>query len=431
MFTKTTLPDGLRLITVPMDGVSTVTILVMVNTGSNNETREVNGSSHFLEHMFFKGTKRRPHAKIVAEEIDRLGAYSNAFTSHEHTGYHIKVRAEKFPEALDLIADVYSNSLVDPAEVEKERGAIIQEYRMIHDTPQRLIGYLFEELLYGDQPAGWEIAGTPERIQGLTADDLKSYFLRQYSRENTFVVLAGNLAAAGGGAAGAVARAFGNVRSSQPHMRPPVMEEQSRPQIKIQIKETDQTHLILGVRAFGATEEQHRFTASVLAHLLGGSMASRLFEEIREKRGLAYAVATSFDEYTTYGSLATYAGVAHENVAKSISLILVEYQKIRDAAVPEAELARAKESLKGRLAISLEASDDLAFFVGGEEVMTGKPMTTEEVFARIDAVSAEEVQAVARRVFRPEGLNLAMIGPIRDQEPLSRLLADFRSPHQP
>jgi predicted Zn-dependent peptidase len=155
-------------------------------------------------------------------------------------------------------------------------------------------------------------------------------------------------------------------------------------------------------------------------------MAARLFEEIREKRGLAYAVATSFDEYTTYGSLATYAGVAHENVAKTIPLVLAEYQKIRDVAVPDVELTRAKESLKGRLAISLEASDDLAFFVGGEEVMTGRPMTTDAVFARLDAVSREEVQAVAGRIFRPEGLNLAVIGPIRDQEPLAALLADFR-----
>lgn len=426
MFKKVTLENGLRLITVPMGGVSTVTIVVMVDTGSNNESKDVSGISHFLEHMFFKGTEKRPKAKIIAEEIDRLGGYQNAFTGHEYTGYHLKVRAEKFAEALDIIADMFQRSLIDPAEVEKERGAILQEYRMIHDTPQRLIGYLYEELLYGDQPAGWEIAGTPETIQRLAADELRAYFRRQYARENTFIVVAGNLELAHPDAVSAVGAAFGEVRSGAPHPRPSVAEVQSAPRSSIRFKETDQTHLIIGGRAFGARDDGRRFAADVLAHVLGGSMASRLFEEIREKRGLAYAVSASFDGYTTYGSVAAYAGVEHGNLSKTVPLILQEYARIRDEAVPAEELRRAKESMKGRLAISLEASDDLAFFVGGEEVTTGKPMTAEEVFARIDAVTAPEIQAVAQRIFRPEGLNLAVIGPHRDTDAIARLIQDFR-----
>lgn len=425
MFTKITLPDGLRLITVPMDGVSTVTILVMVNTGANNEAKEVNGISHFLEHMFFKGTARRPDPRTIREETDRLGAYSNAFTGYEYTGYHVKVRAGRFAEVLDLIADIYQHSLIDPAEIEKERGVILQEYRMVHDDPPRLLGYIFNELLYGDQPAGREIVGTPEHIRKLSALELRDYFLRQYARENTFVVVAGNLRAAHPDIAAAVAQAFGEIRSGAPQGRPAVAEAQTAPRAAIHFKETDQTHLVLGVRAFGANERELRVPASVLAHILGGSAASRLFDEIREKHGLAYHVTTSFEEYTTYGVIASYAGVEHRNAAKAIPIILEEYQKIRDITVPGSELERAKESMKGRLAISLEASDDLAFFVGGEEVMTGRPMTTDEIFARIDGVSADEVQEIARDIFRPAGLNLAVVGPHRDTDALTRLIADF------
>ncbi len=425
MFTKITLPNQLRLITVPMGGVSTVTILVMVNTGANNETKEVNGISHFLEHMFFKGTKRRPSAKMIAEELDRLGASQNAFTSHEYTGYWIKVRDGELAAALDTVGDTPPKSILDPAEVERERGVILQEYRMNHDDPQRLVGYHFEALLYGDQPAGWEVAGTPETISRLTADELRGYFSRQYTIANTFVVVAGNF---GDEAhlAEAVSNAFGSMRSGHPRARPPVIESQHAPALRIQSKETEQTHVILGSRAFGAREERKRFPAGVLAHLLGGSMASRLWEEIREKRGLAYAIGTWFDDYTTYGYLASYAGVAHENLERTIPLILDEYLKIREDGLMADELSRAKESLKGRLAISLESSDALAFYVGGEEVHTGKPMTPEEYFAKIDEVSPEDIQAVASEILRQERLNLAIVGPIRDQERFQKVLDSFR-----
>ena len=427
MFTKVILPNKLRLITVPMSGVSTVTILVMVNTGSNNETKEINGISHFLEHMFFKGTARRPSSVLIAQELERLGAYSNAFTGREWTGYLVKVRAPKFGEALDLIADIFQHSLIDPAEVEKERGVILQEYRMYEDDPQRRVGELFEEVLYGDQPAGWHIEGTPEHIARISADELLDYFLRQYTIENTFVVVAGNLNQTGQGLEEHIVEAFGAVRAGMPHGRPPVAEQQPTPALKIRSKETDQTHIVLGVRAFGIREEAKRYPAVLMSHILGGGMASRLFQEIRVKRGLAYAVGASFDGYITYGSVASYAGVEHANAMQAIPLILEEYRKIREGPVSAEELSRAKESLKGRLAISLESSDDLAFYVGGQEVQTGKPMTPEEFFVKIDAVSAEDIRAVANEIFRPERLNLAMVGPIRDAERFQELLNGFHA----
>jgi predicted Zn-dependent peptidase len=420
MFKKISLPNNLRVITIPMSGVTTATILVMVNTGSNNETKEKNGISHFLEHMFFKGTKKRPASHIITSEVDAMGGYSNAFTSHEYTGYYLKAPHGKFDAALDLISDIYTNSLLAEEEVEKERGAIMQELRMYRDNPDRYIFDLYEDVLYGDQPAGWDTIGTPETLKNMRADDLKNYFLNQYTVENSFVVVSGNIDA--DSVVQKIRDAFGGIRSGNPKLRPAVKEAQQSPASLVSYKDTDQTHIVLGARAFGVNADNKRVPASVLSHILGGSMASRLFQEIREKRGLAYAVHSSFDPGTTYGSFFTYTGVDHENSKKVIPLILEEYQKIREEKVPQDELGRAKESMKGRLALSLEGSDSLAFYVGGEEVLTGKPMTPDEVYGRIDAVTADEVRAVAQEIFVPERLNLAVIGPYKDKHRFESLL---------
>lgn len=422
MFKKITLENGLRVITIPMSGVTTATILVMVDTGSNNETKDINGISHFLEHMFFKGTKKRPTAKIIAEEIDNLGGYTNAFTSREHTGYYLKVPAQKFDQALDVISDIFSNSLLDQQETEKERGVILQELKMIHDDPQRHIGEIFESLLYRGQPAGWEIAGTPETLANIQSKNLQAYFASQYTADNTFVVVAGNIDEEG--VREKVFRAFKDVRKEETRGRPQVLEGQTTPAVSILYKKTDQTHFILGNRAFGV-QDPRRVSAWVLSHILGGSMASRLFEELREKHGLAYAVQTSFEGYTTYGSFSTYAGVEHENLVKAVLIILNEYRKIREEKISLNELIRSKESLKGHLALSLEASNAMAFYIGGEEVLTSKPMTPDEVFAKIDAVSIEDILNVAKAILRKETLNLSIIGPFEDQAEFEKLLKDF------
>lgn len=419
MFKKTILKNGLRVLTVPMQGVTTVTILVMADTGSNNEDKAKNGISHFLEHMFFKGTTKRPTSKIIAEEVDQMGAYTNAFTGKEYTGYYIKAPAHLFDEALDLLADIYNNSLISQEEVEKERGVIIQEIRMYNDRPERILSEVFDELLYGDQPAGWKIAGSPEIVESMRADDLKDYFMRQYTVENSFVVVSGNHNE--DDMVQKVSAAFSGIRNGETRKRPSIIEEQSAPAVKIFFKETDQTRLMIGYRAFGVHDPM-RVPASVLAHVLGGSMASRLWEEIREKRGLAYSVHTSFDSNTTYGEFSTYAGVEHHNTEETIRIILTEYAKIREGGVSDSELLRAKESMKGRMALSLEASDDLAFYVGGEEVQTGHPLTIEEVFAKIDRVSKEDIKAVTERMFNADRLNLAIVGPHTNEEKFQKLL---------
>lgn len=394
----------------------------MVDTGSNNETKELNGISHFLEHMFFKGTKRRPTTKVIAEEVDNMGGYTNAFTSQEHTGYYVKVPAHKFDQALDLIADIFTNSLLDQQEVERERGVIMQELRMVHDDPQRYINDLYESLLYGDQPAGWEITGTPETLAHIHAQNLREYFMRQYTADDTIVVVAGNIQE--DQAVEKIKNLFGHIRRGETRQRPPVYEDQKEPAVAIHYKETDQTHFIIGNRAFGVNDPR-RVQGLVLSHILGGSMASRLFEELREKHGLAYAVQTAFDGYTTHGSFATYAGVEHENAKKAMRVVLEEYKKMSARGVSEAELARAKESLKGHLALSLESSNAMAFYIGGEEVVTGKPLTPDEVFAKIDAVTPSQIKEVARYLVEPERLNCAIIGPFKDTTPFEKLLKEM------
>lgn len=422
MFKKTTLQNGFRMLTVPMGGVTTVTILVMVDTGSNNETKNLNGISHFLEHMFFKGTSRRKTAKIIAEEVDTMGGYSNAFTSQESTGYYLKVPAHKFDQALDLIADIFSNSLLDQEEVEKERGVILQELRMIHDDPARHVGDVFEMLLYGDEPAGRETIGTPETLANIRAENLREYFTSQYTVDDTFIVVAGNIDE--DDAMEKINNQFSRIRRGTTKKRPALDEHQEKPAVSIISKETDQTHFILGTRAFGV-KNPGRMGANLAAHILGGSMASRLFEELREKLGLAYAVQASFEGHTTYGWFGTYAGVEHKNIERAISVILNEYKKIASEKVPASELSRAKESLKGHLALSLESSNARAFYIGGEEVLTGRPMTVEEAFAKIDAVTPESIYRVTQEIIHPAKLNLAMIGPFTDAGPFEDILRGF------
>ena len=422
MFKKVTLENGLRIITIPMAGVTTATILVMVDTGSNNETKEVNGISHFLEHMFFKGTQKRPIAKMIAEEVDNMGGYTNAFTSREHTGYYLKIPAHKINQALDLISDIFSNSLLDQQEAEKERGVILQEIKMISDDTARHIGEVFESLLYGDQPAGWEIAGNEETLGNIHAQNLQAYFASQYTVDNTFVVVAGNVNEEE--VRGKVLKAFGDVRRGETRGRSEVLQDQKNPAVSVLYKKTDQTHFILGNRAFGVQDER-RTPAWVLAHILGGSMASRLLEELREKHGLAYHVQTSFDGYTNYGSFSTYAGVEHGNFTRALLIIMNEYKKIREEKTSEQELSRAKESLKGHLALSLESSNAMAFYIGGEEVLTGRPMTPEEVFAKIGSVSAEDILVVSRQLLLKSSLNLAVIGPVEGKEEFAKLLESF------
>ncbi|MEK7082074.1 MAG: pitrilysin family protein [Patescibacteria group bacterium] len=423
MFKKTTLENGLRIITAPMQGTNTVTVLVLCGTGSDYESREISGISHFLEHLFFKGTKNRPTPDAIKHELDGMGSMSNAFTSHEITGYHIKAGKTYLDQSLDLLADIYKNSLLTDEEINRERQVIVEEMHKDRDTPTLYIWWIWERLLWGDEPAGWDVIGTEENIRRMSRDDFMNYFTHQYVASNTAVVIAGNFDE--GAALEKVKQLFGGVRESAPmRAKPAVREAQSAPALDIEYKETDQTHIALGFRGYDANHPK-RYVAEVLAAILGGSWSARMWDRIREKEGLAYTVFSAYESYSNRGFLITYAGVDHRNVEKTIRSALDEYKKICAISVPDAELKRVKDYIRGTTLIGLEQSNAVASFIGTEEMITGKPLTPDEIFAIIEAVTADDIRAIASELIRPERLNLAMIGPLKDKTPFENLLKEF------
>ena len=423
MFKKITLGSGLRVITVPMQGTNTVTVLVLCGTGSDYESKDINGISHFLEHMFFKGTKNRPTPDAIKHELDGMGSVSNAFTSHEMTGYHIKAAKTYLGRSLDLLSDIYKNSLLPAEEIERERQVIVEEMHRDWDTPTLYIWWAWESLLYGDQPAGWDVIGEENIIRALPQGSFVDYFHSQYVASNTAVIVAGNFEETG--TVEKIKKIFADVRSTSPaRKKPEVKEKQFSPAVKIIKKDTDQTHLTLGFRGLSA-DDKERLAAEVLASILGGSWSSRMWDRIREKLGLAYTVMSTHESYSNRGFLVTYAGVDHKNSEKTIQVALEEYAKILKKPVAEEELKRVKDYIKGTTLIGLESSSAMASFVGSEEMVTGKPLTIDDIFAKMDKITPQDLSAVASRIIRPENLNLAIIGPHEEEKKFMEILSGF------
>lgn len=418
-YEKLTLLNGLRVILAPMKEAATATVLITTATGSRYETKKENGLSHFLEHMFFKGTKKRPTALSISEELDAVGGEYNAFTSKDRTAYYAKVDAKHTEMALDIVSDIFLNSTLPAEEIDRERGPILQELNMYEDTPVRHIGDVFEMLLYGEHPLGRDIIGTRENIKGFKRADFIRYLNRAYVASNVVVGIAGNFDVAW--AKEVIERDFSGMRTGKNPERKRIIERQKAPAIRLQKKKTDQTHFILGVRTFDFSHED-RYVLAVLSTILGGGMSSRLFMAVRERRGLAYSVHTGTDAYHDAGYLATQCGVEHENLEKTIRVILDEYRRIREEIVPEKELVKAKEHIKGSMAMHLESSDDIVSFLVDQEALKGEIILPEERFAKIDAVSSEDIRRVAEMIFRPERLNLASIGPQTSAKKLEKML---------
>jgi predicted Zn-dependent peptidase len=408
MFKKITLKNGLRIITVPSKNTQAVTVLVLVATGSKYERKEENGISHFLEHMYFKGTKKRPSSLEIAETLDKVGGIYNAFTSQEYTGYFAKVSKEHFELALDWVSDIFLNSILPEKEVEKERGVIIEEIRMRKDHPMEHVQSLWQKLLYGDQPMGWDVAGEVETVSKIKREDLICYREEQYFAQNTIVCLAGNFNEKAG--IEKVKKYFAKIKTGKGREKPKVIEKQKEPEILCEKRDTDQTHICLGVRGVNIFDKR-RYTQEILAQILGGMMSSRLFERIRTKLGIAYYIDTeSFSDPDT-GYLVTRAGLSNEKLEKGILEILKEYRKIKREGVTKSELKKAKEYLKGKMNILLESSDAKASFFATQEILEKRILTPKEIFKKIDRVSQSDVLNLAREIFRPERLNLALIGP--------------------
>lgn len=419
---KTTLPNGLRVITVPMDSTRTFTAVVFIKTGSKYEEKRINGVSHFLEHMFFKGTTRRPTARQISEEVEGVGGEFNAFTAKENTAYYVKVPAEHHALTLDMLSDMLSDPLHKAEEIERERNVVIEEMNMYLDTPMRYVGDLFEGLLYGDQPAGWPIIGTKETLHNIKRPEMVGYFKDHYQATDAAVVIAGHFDE--NAILAEIEKYFGGLPGGERNTKLAVREAQQKPAALVFHKATDQTHLILGFRAFD-TFHADRYALGVLTTILGGGMSSRMFLSVRERRGLAYYVRSDSDLYTDSGYAATAAGVENGKVEEAIAAILEEYKKIRTEQVLPAELKKAKEFLKGRTTMDLEESNELAFWYGQQEIIKESTLRPEEVFQKIDAVAAEDVARVAHGLFVQEKLNLALIGPFEDKERFQKIVEAF------
>lgn len=413
LYKKTTLNNGLRVITVPMESSNSVTVLILVGTGSKYETKDINGISHFLEHMFFKGTQKRPNTLEISETLDSVGGEYNAFTSKEVTGYWAKVDKKHVDVALDWICDIFLNSKFDETEMEHEKGVILEEVNMYLDTPTAYVGELWESLLYGDTPAGWRVIGEKENITSFNREKVIKYFNSHYSPSNTIVCVAGAINQ--GDIENKIADYFKDKKNTEFGKKEKVEEKQKEPAVLLHYKKTDQTHFCLGVRAYDLFDEK-KYALSLLSVILGGNMSSRLFIKVRERNGLAYSIHTSTDNATDTGYLVTQAGIDHKNLEKAVQLILEEYKNLRDNKVSEKELQKAKDYLKGVMSLSLDASDHQASFYAIQDLLEGEVSTPEDKFAKIDKVTVDDIKAIAKDIFVPEKLNLAMIGPNEEKE---------------
>ncbi len=418
-FTKETWPNGLRAIYVPMPGTQTLTLLVLVSTGSRYETKDINGISHFLEHMFFKGTTKRPGKSDIAHELDAVGAAYNAFTDKELTGYWVKINSKHTDLAFDVVSDIFLNSTIPQAEIEKERGVIIGEIDMHEDTPMRKIGDLFEELLYGDQPAGWDIAGRKEVIRSINREHFVDYMDKHYRSKGVVVVVAGNITAEN--AKAKVEQYFKTVKEGDAPQPLPCHEAQAAPQIKVTYKDTDQCHLVLGARAYNMFDPR-RWALGLLATILGGGMSSRLFIRIRDELGLGYYIRASASLSTDHGYFEVSSGVDTTRVVEAVTAIMAELTKIKERGVEEQELQKAKDFVKGGTLLGLETSDDVASFFGLQDVLTKQVLTVEQKFSMLDKVALADIKKVAEDIFQNKNLNLAVIGPLKDKASFESIL---------
>ena len=403
-----TLSNKMSYISAPLAGTKTITALVVIKTGSKYESRRENGLSHFLEHMFFKGTIKRPTALILSSELDSIGGEYNAFTSKEYTGYWIKVSSEKTALALELVSDMLLNSTFPTEEIEREKGVIIEELNMYEDNPMMRIEDIFETCLYGDTPAGWDVIGTAANIKSFKRQDFINYLNKQYGASSATLILSGNLPK---NSNALIKKYFSTFPKNTWRDKVKVKEAQKIPALLSVQKKTDQITLALGVRteAIGHKEE---FIIKMLGIILGGSMSSRLFSEIRERRGLAYSVRTSVEFYSDSGYLTTTAGIKLGYEAEVIEIIIREYKRISEELVSDEELNRAKDMVKGRMAISLEASDDLANWYGRQAILRKKYITPEDYVSEITKITSADLKRVAKKIFITKNLNLALIGPL-------------------
>jgi predicted Zn-dependent peptidase len=418
-YKKTILKNGLRILTIPVVGTQTAAVMLMVGVGGRYETEKQAGLSHFIEHMLFKGTAKRPTAQLISGEMDSIGGEFNAFTAADKTAYYAKVDSRHVSKVLDVIADIFLNSKLEQVEIDRERGPILQELSMYEDEPRRIVGVEFEKMLYPGQPLGRELVGYKHTINAFVRKDFVAYMKKYYTADETVICVAGKFDEKK--IIKQIQEHFAAMNAGKKAAFKKVTEKQLKPEVHIKFKKTDQTHLILGTRAYHQNHKD-RYVLSLLSIILGGNMSSRMFIEIRERKGLAYSVHTSVDTYQDCGYLGTQAGVEHKNLEETIETILKEYRKIASEEVSKEELQKAKDYVKGRAVMGFEASDDVAMFFIDQELHKEKIMTPKEVFAKIDAVTASDILRVSKDIFQNNKLNLAVVGPHKNSKALEKIL---------
>jgi predicted Zn-dependent peptidase len=419
VYERHTLSNGLRVLTAPLGHAQSVACYVMLAAGSRYENASNRGIAHFAEHMFFKGTERRPTARDIAMEVDSIGGEFNAFTSKEYTGYYIRCAGERRDQAFDVLVDMLRNSKFDSEELEREKGVIIEEMNMYVDTPRDYIGSVYEELLFGSNPLGWETLGTKETIEKASRETFLDYIGEWYRPSRMVIGCAG---AVGDELLSMLEGLLGDIPAGGTGA--PVsatVEQTTEPRVRVHRKDSDQANVAVGVPSYPVGHPD-RYVLQLLGTVLGTGMSSRLFLEVRERRGLAYYVFAFNNSFTDAGTLYAQAGVDLKRTEEAVKVIADEFQKLADETVPAEELEKARALAKGRFVLATESPTGLLVSGLRREVLEGEAAEPTEILAGLDAVTAEDVQRVAQDVIGGSGLRCAVIGPFDDEEKFAALL---------
>lgn len=404
---------------VPQKSSPAVTVMVLVNVGAEFERANENGISHFLEHMFFKGTLRRPRPIDITLELDSLGARYNAFTSREYTGYYVKSAKAHFDKVSDVLFDMILNSTFKEDDIERERGVIIEEINMYRDLPRDRVADIFNEMLYGDQPAGRDTLGTKETVSGFTRRNFLSYKKRHYTPEKMLVVVSGGVDEKKAEQAVSEFSAF--LEGGKVAKKPSVRYKQSEPRLALEYKKTDQTHLVLGTETV-AIDHDDAPALRVLNSVLDGGMSGRIFHKLRDEMGVAYYAGSSTYFFSDHGAFAAAAGVTTSRAVEVVEVFLDELRRLREEPVSKEELKKAKDYYVGNLLLSLETSDALARFYGFQEILGKTPKSLEERKAEIQSVTSEDIERVANKYLIPSRMNLAVVGAHKGKKAFLKVL---------
>jgi predicted Zn-dependent peptidase len=419
VYERHTLSNGLRVLTAPLGHAKSVACYIMLAAGSRYENASNRGIAHFAEHMFFKGTERRPTARDLSMEVDTIGGEFNAFTSKEFTGYYIRCAGEQRDTALDVLVDMLRNSKFDADELEREKGVIVEEMNMYVDTPRDYVSSVYEELVFGANPLGWETLGTKDTIKAATRETFLDYLGEWYTPPRIVVGVAG---AVGNDLLPTLEGLLGDMTGEDACApSPAAFEPPPEPQVRLHRKDSDQANVCIGVPSYPLAHPD-RYALQLLGTVLGTGMSSRLFLEVRERRGLAYYVYALNSPFTDAGTLFSQAGVDLNRAEEAVEVIATEFRKLADEVVPAQELEKARALAKGRFVLQTESPNGLIMFGLRREVLEGRAAEPEDVLAGLDAVTAEDVQRVAQDVIGSQGMRCAVIGPFDDASVFEKLL---------